>query len=75
VFYAKRRNDTIFFAGLATKKTSRTNAALKTGNGQKTKASLWCTSNSYRPKHVHIIPALLHQAYDYKHISDDLFYR
>lgn len=60
MFYAKRRNDTIFFVGLATKKT-RLN--LKRKMGMVINAQLWCTNDWGRPKAVQVICVLLDQIF------------
>jgi len=68
-------NDTIFFAGLATKKTRPKKLHFYIeGMDRIASAQLWCINNPGRPKAVRVTSALLYQAYDYHEIPDDLFY-
>jgi hypothetical protein len=58
-FYAKRRNDTIFFAGLATKKTRLNKRYFCNGMALIAVDQFWCVNIPNRPKVVRIISALL----------------
>jgi len=74
VFYAERSKDTIFFAGLATKKTKLKKLRFCIGNGQTAIAQLWCINNSGRPKSVRVISALLCQVHECQNILDVLLF-
>lgn len=66
-------NDTIFFAGLATKKTRLKKLRFNIKEmDSAANAQLWCINNPDRPKAVRLISVLLSQAHDYQEISDAL---
>jgi hypothetical protein len=73
-FYAEHSKDTIFFAGLATKKTKLKKLCFYIGSGQTASAQLWCINNPGCPKSVQVVSALLCQVHECQGILDVLLF-